>query len=464
MFVYVSNSNFSTGPDGGSPDDAVSVFAFDEKTAGLRPVQTIKSLRNPTYMTRHPQLPVLYVLERWTNPDKSTPTLEQMKTGDSLTAFSIHPGSGELSPLAKASTGGQSPMHVSVHPSGRYAFTANPGRPKDPDPETGHATAIRLLDNGAPGEITGDVNYEGRPPIWREQRPKTYPHSIFGDVGYKRAFVPQLMTDRVVIYDFDEATGGLSPSAQPYVQVSSGAGPRHIAFHQSGRFFYVVNSFDGTVSVFSYDAETGYAGIVQTQSLQLPGHTGPRSASHLLVSPSGRFLYCTHRSLNSMVVLSINQETGELRLVQHEPSLGIRPRDFAFDPTGKFMLVTNQLSDEIVSFHVDTATGRLRPTGLTHQGPRAQLRRFRPRLLTMFRARPPRPSRRRKGYPTWRMSFKPPARSSARESIATTSSRTGGISPSICSTMRSQSIHRTGSTCSRSASAPSIRSRFLRRR
>jgi 6-phosphogluconolactonase len=33
------------------------------------------------------------------------------------------------------------------------------------------------------------------------------------------------------------------------------------------------------------------------------------------------------------------------------------------DPTGKFLLVANQKSDSIVSFHIDAITGRLKATG-----------------------------------------------------------------------------------------------------
>jgi len=361
MYVYIGNSNFETGPEGGSPNDALTVFAFNEQTGGLTHVQTIGGVRNPSYMARHPTLPVLYVVERWVNPDRATPTPEQMK-GDCLAAFAMNPADGTLSLLGRAPTGGESPMHVQIHRNGKFAFTANPGRPKDPDPEHGHATAIRLGPDGAPGAVAGSVKYTGRAPTWRH-RPKTYPHSAFTDIDGKRLLVPQLMTDRVTIYDFDETIGQLSENAQPYVQVSSGAGPRHLAFHPDGKHFYLVNSFDGTLSVFSYDVATGASSIVQTMSLQPAGYTGGKSASHVLVSPDGRTLYCSHRSHRSIVVFSIDAESGELTLIGHRATNGERPRDFAFDPSHRFMLVTNQLANSIVTFRIDPETGDLTLTG-----------------------------------------------------------------------------------------------------
>jgi 6-phosphogluconolactonase len=361
LFVYVSSSDFAGGPDGGAPQDAVSALELDLRSGALKHVQTIEKLRSPTYMVRNPRVPVLYVLERWIKEDKGTPTPEQMK-GDAVVSFAIDGKSGALSLLGRASTGGQSPMHLQTDKNGGYAFFANPGRPKDPDPKEGHATAIRLNADGTPGRITGSVHYAPRPPVWRN-RPKTYPHSIFPDPAGRRVFVPQLMTDRVVIYDFDTDSGALSEGKQPYVQVSSGAGPRHVAFHPGGRFFYVVNSFDATLSAFSYDVETGLCSIVQTISVHPENFAGKKNISHAMVAPGGRHLYCSHRTHGSIAVFAINQQTGELKLASRHESLGARPRDFAFDASGRMMLVTNQNSNTVISFHVNTDSGALKPTG-----------------------------------------------------------------------------------------------------
>ncbi|HEY4201616.1 MAG TPA: lactonase family protein [Devosiaceae bacterium] len=360
MFVYVGNSDFVGGATGGAPEDAVSVFDFNTETGALAHVQTLEGLRTPSYMTRNPKVPVLYVAERWVNADKSTPTPEQMR-GDGVATLAIDPVTGKISLASRHTTGGQSPMHVNVNSSGSYLFAANPGRPKDPDPKEGHATAIRLGSDGLPTGIAGSVHFDGVQPVWRE-RPKTYPHSVFGDPDWKRLFVPQLMSDLVLIYDIDP-NGKLTTAKQPFVQISSGAGPRHIAFHPSARFFYVVNSFDATLSVFSYDSVSGLAGIVQTVNVHPEGFTGKKNISHALVGPTGAFLYCSHRTNNSLAVYAINQETGELTLASRHDSNGARPRDFAFSPSGKLLVVANQKANEIASFHVNAETGALQPTG-----------------------------------------------------------------------------------------------------
>lgn len=360
MFIYVSSSDFVGGEEGGVPQDMVSVVAVDAEGA-MRLVQSIQGVCSPTYMARNPVQPVLYVLERFIKADKSTPTPAQMAK-DGLRAYAISPSDGTLSDIGRTPTGGESPMHLSLHPSGRFVFTANPGRPKDPDPVRGHVTAIDTGSDGATFRLAGSANYEGVAPVWRH-RPKTYPHSVFPDPAGRRVFVPQLMTDRVTIYNFDAQSGALTAAFQPYVQVSSGAGPRHVAFRPDGRFFYVVNSFDATLSAVEYDADSGLCTVVQTLSVHPAGFAGKKNISHALVSADGRFLYCSHRTHNSLGILSIDPESGELALLERAQTQGARPRDFAFSANGRLLVVTNQKANQLESFHVDPDTGGLRATG-----------------------------------------------------------------------------------------------------
>ena len=49
--------------------------------------------------------------------------------------------------------------------------------------------------------------------------------------------------------------------------------------------------------------------------------------------------------------------------VGHQSTLGKTPRNFNFDPSGKYLLVANQNSDEIVIFKRDEKTGLLTDSG-----------------------------------------------------------------------------------------------------
>ncbi|HEX2268415.1 MAG TPA: beta-propeller fold lactonase family protein, partial [Pyrinomonadaceae bacterium] len=57
------------------------------------------------------------------------------------------------------------------------------------------------------------------------------------------------------------------------------------------------------------------------------------------------------------------------KLVEHVSTEGNWPRNFVIDPAGKFLLVANQRSDNVVVFRLDSRTGRLKPAGQTAQIP-----------------------------------------------------------------------------------------------
>ena len=57
------------------------------------------------------------------------------------------------------------------------------------------------------------------------------------------------------------------------------------------------------------------------------------------------------------------QKNGKLKYSQRNAVLGKAPRNFVIDPAGKFLLVANQNTDEIIVFKRNKKTGALSPTG-----------------------------------------------------------------------------------------------------
>jgi len=93
-------------------------------------------------------------------------------------------------------------------------------------------------------------------------------------------------------------------------------------------------------------------------------YSGSKEAAELVVHPSGKFLYASNRAgVDSVTAFSIDRVKGTLKLIGEFPTMGKTPRNFAIDPTGRFLLAANQESGNIVVFRIDAATGRLTPTG-----------------------------------------------------------------------------------------------------
>ena len=219
-----------------------------------------------------------------------------------------------------------------------------------------------LQDDGRLGAATDVVLHEGRGPSEERQR-GPHAHFITQDPGGNYVLACDLGIDRVMVYRLDTAAGKFVPNDLPYAQVSSGAGPRHLAFHPSARYVYVINELDSTMSAFAYDADRGGVGdradrldgarrLQRREYLRADCH-GPVRQVRLRLQPWAP----------QHAIFAINEATGHLTLVGHESSQGETPRNFNLDPTGSLLLAANQDTDTIVAFRVDAATGRLQATG-----------------------------------------------------------------------------------------------------
>jgi 6-phosphogluconolactonase len=354
VFAYVGS--ITGDPTSAQSAPGISVLQVEPTSGRLSCVQSVSGLPSPTYLALHPDRPLLYAGERdWPPMGAHSPG-----TG-AITTFSVNPADGHLALQARRATGG--PAHLNVHPSGRFVLAAlNRVQqvgvfPVQPDGSTGEACALVL--------------HEGRGPRSPNQD-RAFPHSCWFDAGARRVLCCDLALDRVLVYELDPASGQLQPARPfPFAQVGSGAGPRHLAVHPTGRFVYVLNELDSTICVFRYEAESAALAIVQTVSLLPDGFAGQSAAAQILVHPNGRYLYASNRGHDSIVLFAIQPETGTLRLMDHVPSGGDRPHNFTIDVGGTLMLVANQRSNTVVSFSIDPETGQLTPTGesITVQSP-----------------------------------------------------------------------------------------------
>src|SRR5205085_9358129 len=131
-------------------------------------------------------------------------------------------------------------------------------------------------------------------------------HSINLDAANRFALACDLGLDRIFIYRFDPAQGTLTPHDPPAVATAPGAGPRHLAFHPSGRFAYVINELDSTVTVFRYDAAAGALHQIQTITTLPPGFSGENYPAEVVVHRSGKFLYGSNRGHDSIAIFAVD--------------------------------------------------------------------------------------------------------------------------------------------------------------
>jgi len=178
------------------------------------------------------------------------------------------------------------------------------------------------------------------------------------------AYAVDLGTDKIYLYKIDpDELKLISPGVD--TETKPGAGPRHMVFHPNKNLAYVVNELNGTIEAMKADTVTGLLTRFQVISTLPEGESGEAACADIHISPSGKYLYASNRGIiNNIAIYEINTQSGQLTLAGHQPVKGKTPRNFIIDPTGTFLLVANQNSDNIVTFRIDKATGRLIDTGL----------------------------------------------------------------------------------------------------
>ncbi len=330
----------------GAKSRGIYVARFDPATGRLTPPELAAESSNPSFLALHPDRPLLYAANEVSD-------FEGQPAG-SVSAFSIDAATGRLSLLNRVSSRGADPCHLVVDGTGKNVLVAN---------YTGGSVAsLPIRPDGSLSPASAFVQHRGsgRDP-GRQKGP--HAHAVQVDPSNRHLLVADLGLDQVLVYRFDAARGSLEPSAPPNAPLSPGAGPRHLAFGPGGRHVYVVNEMDLTVRVFRYDA--GRLIDEQTLSTLPAGTKGGKddSTAEIQVHPSGRFLYASNRGPDTIAVFAIDPKSGHLALIEHVPTGGRTPRNFAIEPGGRYLLAANQKSDSVVVFRIDPETGRLSPTG-----------------------------------------------------------------------------------------------------
>lgn len=333
----------------------IYVYEMDLKTGTLTPLGTnalAAESVNPSFLTIHPDGRRLYAVNEIGN-------YEGKKAG-AVSAFSIDPETGKLKLINQQSSKGGGPCHLVVDGSGNNVLVANYGG--------GSVACLPIDGQGGLKEASSFVQHEGSSVNPRRQQ-GPHAHSINVSPDNRFAAVGDLGLDQVLIYQLDAVSGELTANAPAFAKVSPGAGPRHFAFHPSGRFAYVINELHCTVTAFAFDAKQGVLTERQTIStLDVPLQKG-FSTAEVQVHPSGRFLYGSNRGHDSVVVFAIDQNSGRLTRLQVPSTGGTTPRNFGIDPTGTYLLAANQNSDNVVVFRIDPATGSLSATGVEIEVP-----------------------------------------------------------------------------------------------
>jgi 6-phosphogluconolactonase (cycloisomerase 2 family) len=299
---------------------------------GDRVIATVPA-DSPSWLARHPSLPVLYAVA-------------ETDEGQ-VRAWRLDDGA-PAEPLGSGDTGGAEPAHLTVDPTGQFLITAN---------YTGGSISVHQLEpDGSIGPQTDLVQHEvhGEHP----RQDTAHPHMI--QAVPDGLMVTDLGADAIYRYTLSPA-GKLSLSG--VIATPPGSGPRHVLV--VGDRYYVTAELSGQVLV--YDAGKQLAGTVAASAA-----AGPNQPSELV--SDGRYLYVANRGPNTVSVFDIAGGSrpsesgvspggavspragteGPLRYLTEVP-VGNWPRHIALDD--ERLYVANERSHELMCMVIDPETG-----------------------------------------------------------------------------------------------------------
>jgi 6-phosphogluconolactonase len=339
-FVYIGTYTepilFGTGEVLVGKGRGIYVYEIDVQSGEICLIGIKEGVVNPSYIAFGSGGEYVYAVNE-------LKTFNGQASG-TVSAFKLGGKASELEFLDLQLTMGTDPCHLAQDRSGKFVAVANY--------MSGSVAVFPIMMDGSLGKKVSFMQHDGKS-IDPNRQSGPHAHSVVFDPSNRYLLVQDLGIDKIVVYDFDDRTGGLTYDREKSISLTPGSGPRYLEYHPSGKYAYLINELSSTVSVFS--AKSGKAVLSEIQNIKtIPAEFhGPSTAADLHITPSGDYLYASNRGHDSLAIFRIDQDSGKLELIGFESTRGKTPRNFAIDPKGNFILVANQDSDSIVVFRIN---------------------------------------------------------------------------------------------------------------
>lgn len=316
----------------------IYVYEFDATTGDFKLKNTSENVVSPSYLSVSANNKFVYAVNE--NGTQST-----------ASAFGYDSKSGKLTFLDKNDALGADPCHL-INDDKNVIIANYSG---------GSIAVFKKKPDGGITTVQQLVQHEGKGVNVARQE-KAHVHMVVFSPDKKFVLSNDLGLDKVFIYKYNPGSTNEILTLKGSVDVKKGSGPRHLTFSKDGKFVYLIQELDATLTTFSYD-KSGSLKLIAETSILPKGFTGGTGAAAIKISPDGNFLYVTDRvDANSIAVYKILKD-GKIEQVEQVSTLGKGPRDFAIDPTGNYLLVGHQYTNNIVVFKRDKSTGKLTDTG-----------------------------------------------------------------------------------------------------
>ena len=308
----------------------IYTFVLDTEKKTLEQVEVAAEVGSPTYLSISDDQRYLY----------SVAQNDQM---GGVAAYEIDKQTGYLQKINQELKEGAPPCHLE----------AKNGKLLTGNYHLGTVELYQISKQGKVLPVSSVAEHKGNGPHERQEKPHVH-YSAHTPDG-KFVVVADLGTDELVTYKIEDDQLIRAHT----LRVKAGSGPRHVTFHPNGKIAYLLTELRSEVVVLNYHAEDGIFTEKQYISALPDDFKETNDASAIHISSDGKFLYAGNRGHNSIAVFRVNEESGELTLIENTPTGGDWPRDFVLDPSEKFIVAANQHTGNLVLFSRDQQTGKL---------------------------------------------------------------------------------------------------------
>ena len=335
-----------------SAETGIYLSHLDGQTGSLSKPELVSNIGGAGFLAKHPTHPYLY----------ATGHIE--KGVGCVAAYKIH-SDGKLVEIGKQAAKGKKLCHVSLDATSKVLMVANYSE--------GNVVSFPLNQDGTIGKVASFHKHVGSS-VHPTRQNQPHAHSIYSGPSNKFAYAPDLGIDKIMIYAIEPDTAKLTHIG--FSQSPAGSGPRHMKFGKNGKQAYVLNELTLSISVFDQNPVSGKLTPKQLVSTLPEGaDKTAMSCSEIRVSKDGKFIYCANRNLtetgrDSISVFSVGGG-GKIARIQTIGAEVWIPRNINLDPSGKWLLVAGQKSNNVPVFKVDKTTGMLSYTGNKIEIPKA---------------------------------------------------------------------------------------------
>lgn len=313
----------------------IYVYEFDSETGYFKLKNNTENVLNSSYLTISKDNKFVYTVNQ-NGPKES-----------GVSAFGYNSTSGKLDFINRQSVA-DGPCYIINND--KNVITANY--------TSGSISVFGKNPDGSINPLNQEIQHTGKGiNLKRQEAPHAHMVSFSPDNKYVLA--TDLGTDKVYSYQYNSNSEKETLVLKDTVNVKSGSGPRHFIFSKDGKYVYLLQELDGTLTSYAY--ANGKLTKVSENTVVGTDFIGDIGAADIHISPDGKFLYATNRGTANDISTFKILKKGKLEFIGRTSTLGKGPRNFAIDPTGNFLLVGHQFSNEIVIFKRDKKTGILTP-------------------------------------------------------------------------------------------------------